>query len=123
MLMAELKNLLLTAGHDLAAVKGPLALDVADGRETYVRLGGNDQSLKPGDMMIRDAEGVISCIVYGPDERSKITSRTTAALYTVYAPPGIPAQAVREHLEDLLSYVRLFSPAAETSQLDVHTAA
>jgi DNA/RNA-binding domain of Phe-tRNA-synthetase-like protein len=123
MLMAELKNLLLTAGHDLEAVKGPLTVDVADGRETYTRLGGSSQGLKPGDMMIRDTEGVISCIVYGPDERSKLTARTRAALYTVYAPEGIPPRAVREHLEDLRSYIGLFSPAAETSRLEVHTAA
>jgi DNA/RNA-binding domain of Phe-tRNA-synthetase-like protein len=123
MLMAELKNLLLTAGHDLEVVKEPLAVDVADGRESYIRLGGNHQSLKPGDMMIRDAEGVISCIVYGPDERSRLTSRTTMALYTVYAPQGVPGPAVRKHLEDVQSYIRLFSPAAKTSHLEVHTAA
>jgi DNA/RNA-binding domain of Phe-tRNA-synthetase-like protein len=74
-------------------------------------------------MMIRDAEGVISCIVYGPDERSRLTSRTTMALYTVYAPQGVPGPAVREHLEDIQSYIRLFSPAAKTSHLEVHTAA
>src|SRR3972149_1818673 len=36
MFMAELKNLLLTAGHDLDSVQGAIAVDLAAGTETYV---------------------------------------------------------------------------------------
>jgi DNA/RNA-binding domain of Phe-tRNA-synthetase-like protein len=55
MFMAELKNLLLIAGHDLEAVLAPVKLDVSDGSERYVQLNGQEQVLKPGDMMIADA--------------------------------------------------------------------
>jgi DNA/RNA-binding domain of Phe-tRNA-synthetase-like protein len=56
MFMAELKNLLLTAGHDLDVVRPPVRLDVAGGSERYVRLNGQEQELKAGDMFIADAE-------------------------------------------------------------------
>ena len=44
--------------------------------------------MKPGDMMICDARGIISSIVYGPDQRTRITPKTTRVLFTVYARPG-----------------------------------
>src|SRR5512145_520464 len=70
MFMAEMQDLLLTAGHDLDVLRLPLTLDVATGTERYTLLRGEEQTLKPGDMMIKDREGVISSIVYGPDRRT-----------------------------------------------------
>ena len=40
MFMAELKNLLLTAGHDLEVLKPLVRIDVADGSENYTRING-----------------------------------------------------------------------------------
>jgi hypothetical protein len=40
-------------------------------------------------------------------------------LYTTYAPLGISEPAVREHLQDIERYVRLFAPAARTELLQV----
>jgi DNA/RNA-binding domain of Phe-tRNA-synthetase-like protein len=65
-------------------------------------------------MIIRDQQGVISSIIYGPDQRTQISDSTRGALFTVYAPPGIPAGAVAEHLDDIERYARLVSPAAVT---------
>lgn len=112
MFMAEMKNMLLTAGHDLGAVKGDLIVDLAEGSEAYVTLAGPPVTLKPGDMFIRDDEGVISSIVYGPDQRTRITAGTIAVLYAIYAVPGIPPADVERHLGDLEVYARLFSPNA-----------
>jgi len=112
MFVAELKNLLLTAGHDLAAVKEPVGVDVAEGSERYVLLNGQEQQLKPGDMMIGDAVGVISSVLYGPDQRTRITPETKQGLFTVYAPPGIGNDAVQKHLEDIRDNVLLVAPQA-----------
>jgi DNA/RNA-binding domain of Phe-tRNA-synthetase-like protein len=119
MFVAELKNLLLTAGHDLDAVHQPVRLKVARGAETYVRINGQDQQLKAGDMYVTDAEGVLSSIVYGPARRTSITARTTSALFTVYAPPGIEKTAVQGHLADIEAYARLIAPGASTETLHV----
>jgi len=119
MFMAELKNLLLTAGHDLDAVQMPVGIYVADGSERYVRLNGQEQTLKAGDMMIADAEGVISSVLYGPDQRTRIRPETRRVLFTVYAPPGIGEQAVREHLQDIQANVLLIAPEAEVEMLEL----
>ena len=114
MFVAELKNLMLTAGHDLDEVQAPAKLDVATGSERFVRINGQDQVLKAGDMFIGDEEGVLSSVIYGPARRASISPTTRNVLFTVYAPPGVKAEAVDLHLCDIASYVRLFAPEAET---------
>jgi len=120
MFMAEMDDLLLTAGHDLDSLRLPLTLDVATGAETYTLLRGEEQILKAGDMLIRDQEGVISSIIYGPDQRTQISPGTKNAIFTVYAPVGIDEQAVRNHLGHIRENIRIFSPDAEVQQLDIY---
>jgi DNA/RNA-binding domain of Phe-tRNA-synthetase-like protein len=114
MFMAEVKNQLLTAGHDLDLLDLPASLDVASGAESYTLMRGSPQTLKNGDMFIRDRAGVISSIIYGPDQRTQIRPETRAVIFTVYAPPGISTGLVRTHLEDIRSYVRVVAPRAVT---------
>jgi DNA/RNA-binding domain of Phe-tRNA-synthetase-like protein len=55
MFMAEVRNMLL-AGHDLNALSLPVLLDVAGGNERYTLLRGDEQTTKPGDMLMSDRE-------------------------------------------------------------------
>lgn len=121
MFMAELKNMLLTAGHDLDVVREPVTLDVAQGTERYTCLGGQETDLKPGDMVIADAQGVLSSIIYGPDARTPITPETQNVLFTVYGPPGIGVAAMQAHLEDIRDNVRVVAPQAEVAVLECIT--
>ena len=114
MFMAELQSQLLTAGHDVALVEPPVRVDVASGSEVYTLLNGTEQALKAGDMYIADSQGVLSSIIYGPDNRSRIRPETEEVLFTVYAPPGIEPAAVHAHMDEIRSLVELVSPAAET---------
>jgi DNA/RNA-binding domain of Phe-tRNA-synthetase-like protein len=118
MFMAELKNLLLTAGHDLDAIEPPLRIDVAEGTESYIRMNGQEQTLKAGDMMIADGNGIVSCIIYGPDRRTRIRPGTTRIVFTVYAPPGIEGQYVSHHLEDIRENVTVIAPGAIVELLE-----
>jgi DNA/RNA-binding domain of Phe-tRNA-synthetase-like protein len=122
MFMAEVDSLLLTAGHDLDAVKLPLTLEVAHGTETYTLLRGSSQMPKAGDMMISDGEGIISSIVHGPDQRTQIRRETTRALFTVYAPAGIEPRAVDAHLNRILGLAQLIAPEASVELLHVYSA-
>jgi DNA/RNA-binding domain of Phe-tRNA-synthetase-like protein len=119
MFMAEVKNMLLTAGHDFDVLQLPVRLDVTKGDEVYTLMRGEPQQVKPGDMIISDGKGIISNIVYGPDQRTQIQPGTSNVIYTTYAPAGIREQAVTEHLQDIQMYVRLFAPQARTEMLQV----
>jgi len=122
MFMAEMNNLLLTAGHDLDTVRPPVTLDVAQGTESYVLLRGVPQMPKAGDMMIVDSEGIISNIIYGPDQRTQISPQTTDVIFTVYAPSGIPEQAIEKHLLEIQQNVQLVSPNAMVEMLKIFDA-
>ena len=119
MFMAEMKNMLLTAGHDLDAVQLPLILDVSTGEESYVLMRGDEQTVKPGDMLIADRVGVISNIIYGPDQRTQIRASTRSAIFTVYAPPGIAKASVEGHLQDIEKYIRMFAPQSSVELMHV----
>ena len=120
MFMAELDTLLLTAGHDLDIVQPPVGIYVADGSERFVRINGQEQQLKARDMYVADAEGVLSTIIYGPDQRTRITGETRRALFTTYAPPGIGEEAVLHHLQEIRDYALLVAPQAQVEMLEVH---
>lgn len=122
MFMAEVKNMLLTAGHDLDVLQLPLTLKVSDGNEQYVILRGLEQPLAAGDMYITDTQGIISSIIYGPDQRTHIRTETRNALFVVYAPAGIDPQAVSAHLQDISRNVRLVTPQAQEEILHVFRA-
>jgi DNA/RNA-binding domain of Phe-tRNA-synthetase-like protein len=122
MFMAELKNLLLTAGHDVKALHLPVRIDVADGSEQYIRLNGMEQQLKKDDMFIADTEGIMSSILYGPDSRTRITPDTRRAMFTVYAPSGISSEDVYSHLHDIRSNVELVAPNSSVELLHVYEA-
>lgn len=114
MFLAEVKNMLLTAGHDLAKISRPLTLDVATGGERYLGIRGREEACKPGDMVLADAEGIISSVLSGPDARTRILPPTTSVLFTTYAPEGVGEPAIASHLREIEEYVRLVSPEAVT---------
>ncbi len=120
MFAAELRNRLLTAGHDLVVIQGSVSVDVARGGERYVGIGGRDLALQPGDMYIHDEAGIISSVLYGPDDRTRITPNTRQAVFCVYAPAGIRPEAVESHLADIASTARLVAPRASVIQQQVY---
>jgi len=113
MFMAELNNQLLTAGHDLDAVVEPVTLAASRGYETYTRINGQTQTLKPNDMYMTDTRGILSSVIYGPDQRTQLTPETRHVFFVTYAPKGIGDDTLQKHLADIEEYVRLVSPAAE----------
>jgi DNA/RNA-binding domain of Phe-tRNA-synthetase-like protein len=122
MFMAELENQMLTAGHDARAVEAPIHVDVAPESESYVTLSGKTQALEPGDMLMRDARGVISAVLHGPDQRTQIRPDTERVMFAVYAPAGIGAARVEEHLRTIAANVRIVAPSASVVSVEVYSA-
>lgn len=120
MFMVELKNGFLTAGHDFEKVSPPMVLDVAEGNETYQSMGGKDRKLQRGDMFLSDRNGILSSVLYGPDNRSHITLETSLALFTVYGVPSLGAHELHRHLEEIEELVLTLSPGAARMELGVY---
>jgi len=115
MFVAELRHGILTAGHDLDAVTLPITLGVGNGAESFTMPNGETATVKDGDIYTATAEGVLSAIITGPSAVARIADTTTAALFVVYAPPGVPQDLVNTHLDEIEANVRLIAPQATTA--------
>jgi DNA/RNA-binding domain of Phe-tRNA-synthetase-like protein len=109
---AELETLILTAGHDAARLVPPLWVDISRQGDQFTRMNGAPKELPPGDMVMRDSQGVICTILYGQDNVSPISISTTHALYVAYVPPGIRVENIQAQLDAIEKNIRLFQPIA-----------
>jgi len=103
MFMAEIKNRILTSGHDADALSGDLIFDVSSEGEPYVKLNGEEQRLKRGDVVLRDDEGILASVLYGPARRTSISPTTRNAQYFAWCPHEMGEELIRAHLNDILS--------------------
>ena len=114
--IAEVDTLVLTAGHDVDKLVGPVSIDVSRDGDQLTQMNGTPKVIVAGDMIMRDAKGICCSILYGQDNRSPISAPTSHVLYVAYVPAGVPAEAVEAHLGAIEEHVRLVSPAAVTEQ-------
>jgi DNA/RNA-binding domain of Phe-tRNA-synthetase-like protein len=114
---AEVESLILTAGHDVAKLRGGVLIDASAEGDRMTLMDGAFKAIYAGDMIMRDAEAICCSIIYGQDNRSPITKATSHVLYVAYVPVGVPAALVELQLRKIEENVRLFSPAAVLEQL------
>lgn len=119
MFMAELDNMLLTAGHDFAEIEMPISIGLGSEDTSYVLMNGNEQNVKVNDMLMTDKENIISSVIYGPDKRTRITPKTEDAMFVVYGPAGITPKQIEDHFSDIQKYIKLFAPNADIQTLEL----
>jgi DNA/RNA-binding domain of Phe-tRNA-synthetase-like protein len=110
MFRAELETGLLTAGHDADRLVGGLTVDLVAAGDHYTGIGGREIQAAPGDMCIRDGSGIISSIVYGPDDRTRLAADTRTAAFTTYAPAGISRDLMARHMDAIVAGVKVVAP-------------
>jgi len=110
--IAEVETLMLTAGHDVARLRGSILIDVSREGDQITQMNGAAKAIRPGDMIMKDADGISCSILYGQDNRSPISAETIGVLYVAYVPAGVPSESVDEQLRRIEENIRLFSPAA-----------
>lgn len=120
--LAELETLVLTAGHDVDRLQGPLMIDVSSAEDTITQMNGTQRPLRAGDMIMRDNGGVSCSIIYGQDNRSPIGRETSHVLYIAYAPSGVPAQVVAEQLDRIEELLNSLSNEHRVFRSEVKTA-
>ncbi len=119
MFLWEISSMLLTAGHDLSALKMPLCLKAANGSETYESISGKEATAVNGDMMLCDEDGPISTILRGPDKKTRITPSSKDLLFSIYAPPVVDETYIKNNLEKLENTIKTIAPNATTEVLKV----
>lgn len=117
--VAEVETLILTAGHDVERLVGPVSIDISKEGDTITQMNGTTKPIRPGDMVMRDAEGICCTILYGQDGRSPISSDTSHVLYVAYVPAGIPREQTELQLQGIVDNVRSFAPNCVVEQLRI----
>ena len=107
MFYVEIQNRILTSGHDLDEIVGNLEFTLSTGKEQYMKIDGNVQLLKEGDVLLQDEQDILANVLYGPAKRSTINLKTKNALYLAWCPAGLTESVVKKHLQDLLSNLEL----------------
>jgi DNA/RNA-binding domain of Phe-tRNA-synthetase-like protein len=121
MFAAEIDHLLLTAGHDVDALSPPLLLDSSQDGERFVGIGGREHALHAADMVMRDGVGIISAVLSGPDQRTRVLPDTSRVMYVTYAPEGVAAAEVLEHLDDVARLVALATPGCVVDSRTIYS--
>jgi DNA/RNA-binding domain of Phe-tRNA-synthetase-like protein len=114
--LAEMDDLVLTAGHDASKLHEPIVIDVSVDGDQMTLMRGTPKTIRAGDMVMRDSTGISCSIIYGQDNRSPISAGTTHVLYVSYAPPGVPLGSVKSTLANIEEHVREFAPSAVLEQ-------
>jgi DNA/RNA-binding domain of Phe-tRNA-synthetase-like protein len=78
-------------------------------------LGGSEKTPPEGDLIMRDAEGLVASVLLGPDSRTRMAPSTSRALFVVYSPPGIGAEELEAGLDRIEEAVALACPGARAS--------
>jgi DNA/RNA-binding domain of Phe-tRNA-synthetase-like protein len=118
----ELFSGILTAMHNGDAVGTTIVADVAEGHEQMVLYNGKPAVLDSGDMYMRDDSGILTSVIRGPATYGLVAPGTTSVVVCVYAPEGVGAPAVHDHLERIVGNMRLISPEATVELLEIVTA-
>jgi DNA/RNA-binding domain of Phe-tRNA-synthetase-like protein len=119
---AEVETLVLTAGHDVEKLEGAIMIDVSRAGDWMIQMNGAEKHLREGDMVMRDEEGICCSIIYGQDNRSRISAETQKVLYVAYAPAGVGVLAVESQLQKIEGFIRLYSSLARLEQRQLLTA-
>ena len=117
MFLSELENRILTSGHDRDAIQGTLTYDLAEDGEEYVKLNGKKQTLVKNDVVLRDNEGILGSILFGPAARTSITNETANPLYFAWCPIGINMENIQHHLGTILEYLKIVYGEIQSEQL------
>ncbi len=107
MFMAELENRILTSGHDRDMIQGKLVYDLADDGDEYVKINGKKQVLVKNDIVLKDDEGVLASILFGPASRTSIDWETVNPLYFAWCPVGIDYETVDMHLSTITKFLKI----------------
>jgi DNA/RNA-binding domain of Phe-tRNA-synthetase-like protein len=119
MFRAELETGLLTAGHDGDRLAGGLTADVVVAGDGYTGIGGREIQAAPGDMCIRDGGGIVSSVVYGPDDRTRLSDDSQTAVFTTYAPAGIGPDLLTRHMELIAEGVEVAAPGSAVESMEI----
>jgi DNA/RNA-binding domain of Phe-tRNA-synthetase-like protein len=108
LLLAEMSTGLLMGAQDAAAIQGELVYDLTNAGESFKGMRGTVQC-REGEIILRDAEGIIASLFQGPDHRTRLAKGTKDVIFFVFAVPGVDLEQIQEGLDTILDIFKAAS--------------
>lgn len=102
-MIAELQHALLLGVHDAAKLTGDVAVDVADGGETFPAIGGRTVVTRAGEVVLRDDLGIWASYTQGPDSRTIIDDSTAGVIILGFFTPDTSRDEMAQGLQTAVS--------------------
>lgn len=117
--LTELKHGVLIAACDTDQMKTPYVIDVALGGESYTGFQGGIITLKEGDILLRDAEGIVVSNIYGQGMRTRVSNNTENVMFAIMGVEGVTRTVVESALDSLQSYLQALSSNVLSKPLEI----
>ena len=111
--LTELKTGCLLGSHDADMIEGDLVIYIETEKTPFPGIHGEAHSY-PGDFTCRDDKTVVVSMIAGADERTCLTEKSRHVLYFAFGTPGMAAETLERHLDQVLEYIKVLAPAAKT---------
>lgn len=112
--LTELKTKCLLGSHDADKIAGDMIIYTETEKTPFPGIRGDEVHSYPGDLTCRDDESVIVSMIAGADERTCLRDSSRHVLYFAFGTPGMETDTLKSYLDQVLTYVRVLAPAAET---------
>ncbi len=74
---------------------------------TRFKINGKKQALQKNDVILKDDDGVLASILFGPSARTSIKMETVNPLYLAWCPARIDHETVDEHLSTITKFLKI----------------
>jgi hypothetical protein len=117
LLLAELQHGMLVGIQDATTIVPPLEFDVLAHGDRFEGMRGKVHC-NPGEVVLRDSNGIIASLFQGPDKRTEIHDSSRDIVAFVFAVPGEERGQVSDTLKFLQS---MLAPAVQSAQFETHS--
>lgn len=104
--LTELETGVLASAHDLDKIVAPLTLQKSVGGESLTLISGEKRTAPPGDALLTDSKGLLTCVTQGQDSRTVLGPASLNAAYFVYGPPGVEDSTLTKALHTLTGHLQ-----------------
>lgn len=107
-LLATVEHWVATGVYDLEKVKGELRTTLASDTVPFELIDGRKLSPKPGEVILKDDQRVLSAYTLGDAKATMVTYKTSRIIFVVWNAPGIGRDRVEAAVNSLAVYARRY---------------
>ncbi|KUO42504.1 MAG: hypothetical protein APZ16_04225 [Candidatus Hadarchaeum yellowstonense] len=107
-LLATVEHWVSAGVYDLEKVKGELRTTLASDTAPFELIDGRKLGPKPGEVILRDDQRVLSAYTLGDAKATMVTYKTSRIIIVVWNAPGISRERVEAAVNSLAVYARRY---------------